>query len=112
MKYDQMELYYARKAVGRCPNCGKEATDNHILCEKCRTRMRANYYQYVGKMTPEQRAELNAKSSERQKNKREQMRAQGRCAICGAPSPDMHTCESCRAKRRAQEAARKGRLKK
>ena len=104
----QMEKYYARKAMGRCPRCGKKlpADEEHIMCADCRAGVRQLAAYNAAKMTDEQRAELNAKAREKQKKIRERLRAEGRCADCGAPSPDRYFCAACTAKRKAQKAAR------
>lgn len=108
----QKDTYYARKAMGCCPKCGKKLPEDydHITCEVCRAKMRKITAYKAARLTDGQRADINAKARERQKTRRAQMRAEDRCAVCGAPSPDRYLCESCREKRKVQKDIRDGKV--
>lgn len=89
------QLYRARKALGRCPRCGNpQDVPNRVNCSKCLSYARKNYAHRAANMTIEEKVARSEKVSAAQKKRR----SEGRCAICGEPSPDYYYCKACRMK--------------
>lgn len=92
-------LYRSRKALGCCPNCGgKRDLPGRIICSKCLAGRREIYVRKAACLTDEEKAARSKKACEAQKIRRKQLREEGRCAACGAPSPDHYYCDACRTK--------------
>lgn len=99
------KLYQSRKALGRCPTCGKPRdVPNRVNCSKCLAYGREFYARKASNMTIEEKVARSQKSSATQKIRRDKLRSEGRCATCGAPSPDRYYCEKCNARIKMYQA--------
>lgn len=95
--------YYARKAAGLCPRCGKETDDDqHVLCTDCRELCRLWMKKCV--------ATVRQKNSGMMKRLYQGRKDKGLCPRCGSLRDEEKyvMCKKCRASNAAAQRRFRG----
>ena len=103
-------VYNARKEAGLCARCGKASVrKGHVMCVQCEADIAAWHYAKKAQLTPEEREAYLARERARNRARRDRLKAQGLCIVCGKYPTEggKIRCKTCAAKHSRETHERK-----
>ena len=100
--FDKRKDYFRRRreklfSEGKCVICGQPNDSGKKTCPECRERESIKQKERFSRMTPEERQAYRDKQCINMRNRRIQLKAEGKCTRCGKPNDTTGVhCSACK----------------